>query len=134
MANAAIEVGGRREPITGGVGFELGELVMAASSAFKRCWLPASKARLSRCDLVAPAHHCDREHGSEPIEAQDRAHGRFESDRLAAMGRLALQPFRPGPTREEGGWMNRFEVLDALFLNLHNQVSHFASRAGFQLV
>ena len=37
-----------------------------------------------RADEVPPAHHCDREHGSEPSEAQIRAHGRFDRDLPAA--------------------------------------------------
>ena len=37
-----------------------------------------------RADEVPPAHHCDREHGSEPAEAQIRAHGRIDRDLPAA--------------------------------------------------
>ena len=35
-------------------------------------------------NVDTPAHPCDREHGSEPKQAQDRAHGLLQSEMLAA--------------------------------------------------
>ena len=72
---------------------------MALAAFGGRCWPALAAGLLSSPMWPPPAHHwhgigighCDREHGSEPAEAQIRAHGRFDRELLAATaGPLAM--------------------------------------------
>ena len=69
-----------------------------------------------RADEVPPAHHCDREHGSEPAEAQIRAHGRFDRDLPAATA-------GPPPA-----WP---PVAAVSYLRFHRELSSFRSYLRF---
>ena len=69
-----------------------------------------------RADEVPPAHHCDREHGSEPAEAQIRAHGRIDRDLPAATA-------GPPPA-----WP---PVAAVSYLRFHGELSSFRSYLRF---
>jgi len=89
MAMAAIEAGDRQEMVAEGVEAHLSSLSLAADGPNSMAHFEAAAAQpwqqgFIRADEVPPAHHCDREHGSEPAEAQIRAHGRFDRDLPAA--------------------------------------------------
>ena len=63
-----------------------------------------------RADEVPPAHHCDREHGSEPAEAQIRAHGRFDRDLPAATAGPPPAMTAPGPFASQKGEVDHSDI------------------------
>ena len=71
MAMAAIEAGDRQEMVPEGLGALLCSLALAADGPFEAAAGQPWQQGFFRADLPPPAHHCDREHGSEPSEAQN---------------------------------------------------------------
>ena len=69
MAMAAIEAGDRQEMVAEGVGALLSSLALAANGPFEAAAGQPWQQGFFRDDVSPPAHHCDREHGSEPAEA-----------------------------------------------------------------
>ena len=66
MAMAAIEAGDRQEMVPEGLGALLCSLALAADGPFEAAAGQPWQQGFFRADLPPPAHHCDREHGSEP--------------------------------------------------------------------
>ena len=60
-----------------------------------------------RADEVPPAHHCDREHGSE---ARIRAHGRFDRDLPAATAGPPPAMTAPGPFASQKGEVDHSDI------------------------
>ena len=116
MAMAAIEAGGRQEMVPEGLGALLCSLSLAADGPFEAAAGQPWQQGFFRADLPPPAHHCDREHGSEPSEAQIRAHGRFDRDLPAATA-------GPPPA-----WP---PVAAVSYLRFHGELSSFRSYLRF---
>ena len=99
-----------------GLGALLCSLALAADGPFEAAAGQPWQQGFFRADLPPPAHHCDREHGSEPSEAQIRAHGRFDRDLPAATA-------GPPPA-----WP---PVAAVSYLRFHGELSSFRSYLRF---
>ena len=112
MAMAAIEAGDRQEMVPEGLGALLCSLALAADGPFEAAAGQPWQQGFFRADLPPPAHHCDREHGSEPSEAQIRAHGRFDRDLPAATaGPRRRAPAMTAPFRKSSSTGEKWITL-----------------------
>ena len=110
MAMAAIEAGDRQEMVPEGLGALLCSLALAADGPFEAAAGQPWQQGFFRADLPPPAHHCDREHGSEPSEAQIRAHGRFDRDLPAATAGSPPAMTAPGPFASQKGEVDHSDI------------------------
>ena len=107
---AAIEAGDRQEMVPEGLGALLCSLALAADGPFEAAAGQPWQQGFFRADLPPPAHHCDREHGSEPSEAQIRAHGRFDRDLPAATAGPPPAMTAPGPFASQKGEVDHSDI------------------------